>query len=579
MGSTYNRTTMHTPSISHAHRLELLARCPALSPLPALVLEQLAKNCQESFFSRGEIIVAEGDMAHSLCILAKGAVVVTQRHKEGTIKVGELHAGDLFGEMGLLAIDQKRTATVVAQKPSTVLKINRSEVDFLSQEFPHLKKALLKIAEVHAMANALRRNAYFSSLDGVMLRELTKRVQSARFDTNDIIVKQNTPGNSCYYIKSGEVEIYRDQRDGSRESLARLSEGEIFGETAVLTGMTRNASVMATRPTELLIITQADLSEIMSRNQKVARSMINLLFLRNTPQKSTLTQREELPNGLTRLKNTKSGKTLDLDEEEQLIWDQIDGKKNLRDLTLAFHQKFKVFVPQRIADILSEFTAGEFLEIKTPFLEFGETGKRTGLWQNFGRVMERKVILHDIDETLTKIYDRFLFVLWSWPMQFVYLAIIVLGFKSFLSRVDLLGRAILEHHSLPPMFLILVPLFLTASVVHEMAHAFTVKKFGRTVLGLGVGWHWIGPAIFVDTSDMWTAPTWQRVLTRLAGLYAHLILAGMTGLALQLNLSPQLAQGLWFFSLTSYILVLVYLNPFIKSYGYMAWREKKQSVV
>lgn len=68
------------------------------------------------------------------------------------------------------------------------------------------------------------------------------------------------------------------------------------------------------------------------------------------------------------------------------------------------------------------------------------------------------------------------------------------------------------------LLLLLIPLRLCSIVFHEAGHALATRAFGRVVRGAGVGWYVFGPIAFVDTSDMWLAPRWPRVLVSLADL-------------------------------------------------------------
>jgi putative peptide zinc metalloprotease protein len=105
-------------------------------------------------------------------------------------------------------------------------------------------------------------------------------------------------------------------------------------------------------------------------------------------------------------------------------------------------------------------------------------------------------------------------------------------------------------------------------VLHEAAHALTCKHFGRAVRRAGVGWYYFVPVAFVDTSDIWPAPQWQRVLVSAAGPYSNLVLAGIAALAAQMPLPDVATQALWGFSLMGYGLALVNLNPLLELDGY-----------
>src|SRR5947209_17373953 len=76
----------------------------------------------------------------------------------------------------------------------------------------------------------------------------SEAVNAAHFESGDFILRQGDVGDQFYVIVSGEVEVLKELPDGQSVSLAHLGKGEYFGETALLTGRRRNASVRALTP-------------------------------------------------------------------------------------------------------------------------------------------------------------------------------------------------------------------------------------------------------------------------------------------------------------------------------------------
>ncbi|MBI4692780.1 MAG: protein kinase [Gammaproteobacteria bacterium] len=76
-----------------------------------------------------QLIIREGDVDDSFYIISAGNVVVT---KQGT-PIGRLREGDCFGEMGFLN-KIRRTATIRADGPVSLLKVNATLIEQVSQE-------------------------------------------------------------------------------------------------------------------------------------------------------------------------------------------------------------------------------------------------------------------------------------------------------------------------------------------------------------------------------------------------------------------------------------------------------------
>jgi NADH dehydrogenase len=83
-------------------------------------------------------------------------------------------------------------------------------------------------------------------------------VRVNHYEPGDLIIKKGEIGRELYIIQSGEVEVVRDAGGGNEGVVARLGRGEVFGEKALLDDAPRNASVCATTPVDVLVISRED---------------------------------------------------------------------------------------------------------------------------------------------------------------------------------------------------------------------------------------------------------------------------------------------------------------------------------
>jgi hypothetical protein len=94
------------------------------------------------------------------------------------------------------------------------------------------------------------------TLVGVAVWKFRKRHGVSGFkiyDRGQIIFRQGEPGDCAYFIQSGEVEVIRDE-NGSESVIATLSEGEYFGEKALISSAPRNATIRAATQTRVGVI-------------------------------------------------------------------------------------------------------------------------------------------------------------------------------------------------------------------------------------------------------------------------------------------------------------------------------------
>jgi NADH dehydrogenase len=86
-------------------------------------------------------------------------------------------------------------------------------------------------------------------------------IRNQHFEPGDIIFQQGDLGDSVYVIEEGECEALREEK-GERELLTTLSRGEYFGEMALLSDRTRNATIRARTAMNVLIIPKADFNKL-----------------------------------------------------------------------------------------------------------------------------------------------------------------------------------------------------------------------------------------------------------------------------------------------------------------------------
>src|SRR5438552_3452949 len=93
---------------------------------------------------------------------------------------------------------------------------------------------------------------------------LVKEMDLELHREGDIIITEGEPGSSMYVISSGEVKVYTRGQKGS-VYLAKLGEGDFFGEVSVLTGKPRTATITASQPTELLRLDKEKLDNALGK--------------------------------------------------------------------------------------------------------------------------------------------------------------------------------------------------------------------------------------------------------------------------------------------------------------------------
>lgn len=113
------------------------------------------------------------------------------------------------------------------------------------------------------------RTPLFSDLTADELAYLSEKVNALQIPAGSTIFKEGDPGDSILIITFGEVKILAKDSKGGEVEVARLKEGEFFGEFAYFSNAKRQASAVAVVDSELLELTREILSDVGKQHPRI----------------------------------------------------------------------------------------------------------------------------------------------------------------------------------------------------------------------------------------------------------------------------------------------------------------------
>ncbi len=134
-----------------------LASVPLLASLDRKTLERLAEHAKRRSYAAGEAIVTQDAPASALYVILSGRVTVERGEDGSAEQVGELGAGEFFGELALIE-EHPRTATVRANEPTECILFVAWEFTALLKEQPKIAIPIMEalIARMHRREHHLR---------------------------------------------------------------------------------------------------------------------------------------------------------------------------------------------------------------------------------------------------------------------------------------------------------------------------------------------------------------------------------------------------------------------------------------
>ena len=103
----------------------------------------------------------------------------------------------------------------------------------------------------------------FQNLDDKELKELALATEEMAFSPGEVLIKEGDESDCMYIIARGAAHVVKHSR-GQDILLDTLGGGDIVGETALLTGEPRNATVVAVTTVTVGRVNQTDFERIMS---------------------------------------------------------------------------------------------------------------------------------------------------------------------------------------------------------------------------------------------------------------------------------------------------------------------------
>ena len=127
---------------------------------------------------------------------------------------------------------------------------------------------------------ALRSIPLFQNLTEQDLGEIADLLIERKFPKNSTIFEEGVSGDYMYLIQRGQVKVTKMSEDGREKILAIHSEGDFFGEMALVEPEPRSASIKTTKACVLLALSRSDFVNLLRQNPDISLELIRVLSQR-----------------------------------------------------------------------------------------------------------------------------------------------------------------------------------------------------------------------------------------------------------------------------------------------------------
>ncbi|MDH5226082.1 MAG: cyclic nucleotide-binding domain-containing protein [Gammaproteobacteria bacterium] len=240
----------------------------AFSPLDGLKNENLRALSRKTVLrelGQGRMLFKEGDADKRTYYLASGLVELLANGKV----VGTIRGGTPDAKHPLAPILPRRCSARVASEKIEYLSIDSDLLDVL---ITWDQTGQYEVGELNANGESaddwmtmLLQSRAFHRIPPANLQAVFMRMQRMTYAAGDVVIRQGDEGDYFYVVVRGRCSVSREtplNREGIK--LAELGMGDTFGEEALISGATRNATITMLTDGELMRLAKDDFNTLLN---------------------------------------------------------------------------------------------------------------------------------------------------------------------------------------------------------------------------------------------------------------------------------------------------------------------------
>jgi CRP-like cAMP-binding protein len=239
-----------------------LARLYPLDSLRPENLEHLAKEAEVEEVGRGTVLFLAGDTDDHTIYLLAGQVL--GRYPDGKSKSTD--GGSLQGRYALGDLQPRRFSAEVESLAATIVKLDRRFLEKIITWDQLSRSENFKHYDAEPGANRwvyrLLQNRALHKMPTGNIERMFQRFEEVPVKAGDVIVREGDAADFFYVIKDGTCAVSK-HTDQGEAVVAYLVRGDTFGEDALLTNSTRNATVSMKTDGKLMRLSSKNFTEVL----------------------------------------------------------------------------------------------------------------------------------------------------------------------------------------------------------------------------------------------------------------------------------------------------------------------------
>lgn len=161
-----------------------------------------------------------------------------------------------------------------APEPLTRLAFVALDVKRKGLFFADGASKVIKAGASTALETKVERSEFLAELSDEDWAALLKVTKLKKFAPREAIIKSGEADKNLYILTDGRADVSVSRADGTKQQLAVLEAGTVFGEQSFLDGLPRSATVTAVSECQLRSLSKKDFAVLIEKHPKIACAVL-----------------------------------------------------------------------------------------------------------------------------------------------------------------------------------------------------------------------------------------------------------------------------------------------------------------
>ena len=287
-----------TPSAAPPQKKVPAKKVPLFDDLSQDAFVELVNKLEYHRHVPGQLIIREGDPGRSFYVIVEGKVRIYKLGAdEKEITLAHLGEGAFFGEMALLS-GAPRTANVVAEEDTEILEVSDVVLRELAAKYPQVVNSLKNFYRQRLLNNVMAISPLFKDFDPSERKSIVEKFKMKQAAPSEVLITEGKNSDGLYVVLHGAVQV-ATAKDKQPIELARLREGDIFGEMSLLTRKPATATVTSHGNAILLRLPRENFQELVLTHPQILELVSELTERRKAATEAVLQGMGEGHDGMS----------------------------------------------------------------------------------------------------------------------------------------------------------------------------------------------------------------------------------------------------------------------------------------